>query len=404
MTPTRRRFLETVSATAVYVSIPSPSRRRSVDDPLGVRRDFPVVDEGVYLDGAYITPSPRQAISAVRTFIEAKARTPVSLGRMLQETDAVRAKFARLINASQAETGMLFATSDGENIVARALDLGPGDNVVVDDLHYETTYLLYQHLAESRGLEVRIVESDGGRASVDAFAQQVASRTRMVSVAWVSHRNGYRHDLRGLAELAHAHGAYLYSDAIQGIGAVDLDVRDVGIDFLTAGTYKWLLGGFGVAPFYVREGLLDLVQPDRFGSLQVAEELGDHQYTIHEDGRKYGYATLSFGAVYQLGAALDYLLAVGVPNIERHTVGLAHRLRDGLAAQGYEVWTPEANRSPIVAFDHGRDISGVRSGLEAAGVKVSLKEQDAQIRAGVALFNNTDDIDALLAVTGSWAE
>jgi len=399
---TRREFIGSVSAAAAVTGLRPEMMVLPAADPLGVRGDFPVVQEGIYLDSAYITPSPRQAVEAAQTFAEAKARRPVSLGGMLEETDAVRRKFAQLVGATEPEIGVLFATSDGENIVARALDLGPGDNVVIDDLHYETTYILYQHLADTRGLEVRIVPSHGGVASAQDFAAHVDGNTRLVSVAWVSHQNGYHHDLSALAELAHAHGAYLYADAIQGIGMLDLDVKSVGIDFFTAGTYKWLLGGFGVAPFFIREELLDLVEVDRFGSLQTAEELGGHRFRLHEDAKKYGYATMAFGAVFQLGGALDYLLRVGVPNIERHTVGLAHRLQDGLTAQGYDVWTPAGNRSAIVTFEHGRDIEMVRSTLLDAGVQVSFKEGGVKLRVGVALFNVSEEIDRLLEVTGEW--
>lgn len=400
---TRRQFVTRVSAAAAAAGVRPEELLAAVDDPLGVRRDFPVVDEGTYLDSAYITPSPRQAVNAAKEFAETKARGPVSLGRMLQETNDVRSLFAELVGAKQTEIGVLYATSDGENVVANALDLGRGDNVVVDDLHYETTYLLYQHLAETKGLDVRIVPSSGGAASAEAFAEYVDERTRLISVAWVSHQNGYRHDLAALAELAHAHGAYLYADAIQGVGMLELDVRAVGIDFFAAGTYKWLLGGYGVAPFYVREELLEQIRPDRLGSLSIADDLGDHRFSVHEDAKKYGYATMAFGAVYQLKSAIEYLLQVGVPNIERHTVSLAHRLRGGLTDQGYEVWTPADNPSSIVTFDHGHDVERVRRSLEDANVRVSLKEDGAQLRMGIALFNNTDDIDRLLEVTGSWA-
>jgi len=142
---------------------------------------------------------------------------------------------------------------------------------------------------------------------------------------------------------------------------------------------------------------------DRLGSLSVADDLGEHHYSVHEDTKKYGYATMAFGAVFQLRAGLDYLLKVGVPNIERHTVSLAHRLRDGLTDQGWEVWTPANNRSAIVTFEHGRDIDMVRLTLGDAGIRVSYKEGGLQLRMGVALFNNSDDIDALLRVTGGWA-
>lgn len=411
MTLSRREFISGVSAAAALsgVSPASLSGVRPVvgiaskDDPLGVRSDFPVVEQSVYLDSAYITPSPLQAVEAAQAFAEAKARDPVSLGGMLQETNLMRQRFATLIGASEMEIGVLFATSDGENIVSRALDLKQGDNVVIDDLHYDTTYLLYQQLAEQRGLEVRIVNSEAGGAPVDAFAEHVDRQTRLISVAWVSHQNGFRHDLAGLADLAHSNGAYLYADAIQGIGALDVDVRSTGIDFFTAGTYKWLLGGYGVAPFYVREELLERIGTDRFGSLNISEELGQHRFRVYDDARKYGYATMGFGSVFQLRAALDYLLRVGVPNIEAHTVSLAQQLNTGLVGQGHDVWTPKDNRSPIVTFRHHRDITLVRSTLEEAGIRISFKAEGEELRAGIALFNNSDDIDKLLDVTGNWA-
>jgi selenocysteine lyase/cysteine desulfurase len=399
---TRREFLESMSAAAALSGIARTAVAQVDDDPLGVRDDFPVVREMTYLDSAYITPSPLQAIRAAQSFAEAKARNPVSLGDMLEEANEVRRKFAQLVGASEPEVGLLFATSEGENIVSRALDLGSGDNVVIDDLHYETTFVLYRHLVETRGIDLRIVKSREGVAPPEEFAKLVDDRTRLVSVAWVSHQNGYQHDLRALAQLAHSHGAYLYADAIQGVGMLSLDVKAVGIDFLTSGTYKWLLGGYGVAPFYVRQELLDTVELDRMGSLHIARDLGDHRYELYTDARKYGYATLAFGAVFQLRAALDYLLEVGVQNVERHTVALAQRLREGLVGQGYPVWTPAGNRSAIITFEHGLEVERVRAALEAANIKVSLKAQGVQIRAGVALFNNARDIERLLEVTGAW--
>ncbi|MDH3223606.1 MAG: aminotransferase class V-fold PLP-dependent enzyme, partial [Gemmatimonadota bacterium] len=250
----RRAFLGTVPAAAVANRggglLDLASHSPQVADPLGVRADFPVAEAETYLNGAYITPSPTPVVEAAGRFLAAKARDPVSLGEMLSQVDRVREGFARLIGAKAREVGTLYATSDGENVVTRALELGLGHNVVVDDLHYETTYLLYEELARTRGVELRIAESVEGAAPAERYEPLVDNNTRLVSVSWVSHQNGYRHDLKALATVAHDRGAYLYVDAIQGVGALELDVVEAGVDFLTAGTYKWLLGGFGVAPFF----------------------------------------------------------------------------------------------------------------------------------------------------------
>ncbi len=321
---------------------------------------------------------------------------------MLDQTASVREKFAKLINADLGEIGLLSTTSEGENIVTGALDLRAGDNVVIDNLHYDTTFVLYDHLARTLGIELRMVENVNGESPSDAFAQRMDDRTRLISVSWVSHQNGYRHDLKSLAELAHAHDAYLYVDAIQGVGTLDLDVRETGIDFLAAGGYKWLLAGYGVAPFFVRSELLDEISVDRIGWRHVKSSSASNEYELYEDARKFGYATPAFAAIYQLSAALDYVLGVGVNAIENYTVPLAIRVNQALREQGFSVLTPDQNESTIIAFEHGIDPSKAKQSLEDADIQVSFREEDSQIRVGVALFNNDEDVNRLLAVTRNW--
>ena len=226
-----------------------------------------------YLNSAYIAPIPLPVAEAARAFADRKTSKPIPLGEMLQKTDEVRGQFARLVGAEPDEIGFLFATSEGENIVAAALDLKAGDNVVIDELHYETSFVLYRHLEETRRIALRIVKHRDGASPSDDFAKAVDDRTRLVSVAWVSHQNGFRHDMRPIADLAHAHGALFYTDAVQALGMFPANVRAAGVDFMTSGTYKWLLGGFGVAPFFVRRELLDRIRVDRLGALHVEKEL-----------------------------------------------------------------------------------------------------------------------------------
>src|SRR6185503_11701948 len=133
---------------------------------------------------AYITPVPNQVAAAGRAFVESKATRPIPLGEMLKKTDQVRAQVANLIHADPDEVGFLFATSEGENIVANALDLKAGDNVVVDDLHYETEFVLYSHLRDTKGVEFRVVKHRDGRVDVKDFETVVDRRTRLLSVAW----------------------------------------------------------------------------------------------------------------------------------------------------------------------------------------------------------------------------
>lgn len=367
-------------------------------DPLGVRGDFPIVDNGrAFLNSAYIAPIPRQVVAASRAFFEAKATRPLEVGELLRKTEQVRRQFAGLINASPDEVGLLFSTAEGENVVANGLDLKAGDNVVIDELHYETEFILYRELQKTRGVELRVVRARGGAAGVAEFAPHVDRRTRLVSVAWISHLNGYRHDLKGLSDLAHAHGAMLYTDAIQGVGTLAMDVKAAGVDFLCAGSYKWMLAGFGVAPLYVRREVLDSIGIDRFGEMHASGPFPDGPFEIDRTARKFDYSSRAFGEVHALSAGLDYLDKVGVAKIEAHVTGLARRLQDGLAGQGHNLLTPMGNRSPIVAIQAPRPMPEMRAAFDAAGVDVTVR--GGRVRIAPALFNTEADIDRLLAAT-----
>jgi selenocysteine lyase/cysteine desulfurase len=400
---TRREFIGVASAATAVRPLMAQGPTTQGDDPLGVRADFDVVRQGLYLNSAYITPSPRPVAEAARAFAERKAARPIPLDEMLRKTDEVRGQFARLIGAEPEEIGFLFATSEGENIVSSALDLKPGDNVVVDELHYNTTFVLYRHLEATRGITLRIVKQRDGRVASEDFARVVDARTRLVSVAWVSHQNGFRHEMRPLADLAHAHGALFYADAVQALGMFPADVRRAGVDCLTCGTYKWLLGGFGVAPFFIRRELVDRIRVDRMGALHVEKELGDHRYEIYRTAKKFEYATLPFAEVYQLGAALTYLERIGVERIERHTVALARELREGLIALGFRLFTPPDNASSIVSLHLDRNAARAREVLEKAGIQVSYRERGTQLRVSPALFNTRAEIGRFLETAKAFA-
>src|SRR5579871_4334896 len=162
-----------------------PDERR---DPLGVREDFPVAAERVYLNSAYIAPVHRAVIAASQAHVEAKSRGALQVGGLIRSTDAVRAQFARMINATPEEIGLLFSTGDGENVIANGVGLKAGDNVVVDDLHYSTEFVLYRALEASRGIELRIVKNQNGAVTAADIEPHIDKRTRIVSVAWVSNQ------------------------------------------------------------------------------------------------------------------------------------------------------------------------------------------------------------------------
>lgn len=402
----RRGFVGASGIAALSSAASSAPARVDDSDPLGVRRDFPATRDCTYLNTAYIGLISQPVADAAREWTEARALRPYSVGQMLAKTNEARKLFAEMVGAGEDEIGFLFSTSEGENVIVNSLDFKPGDNVVFDDIAYPSTPVIYRTLEKRHGVDVRIVKNRKGAGTVEDFAKLVDERTRVISVAWVSNTSGHRHDMKALADLAHAHGAYLYADAVQFIGTAPVNVRATGVDFFTTGTYKWLMAGFGVAPFYVRRELLDRIQPENVGWM-VEKSLPNFSYQHYRTAKKFEYSSPAFGQMYELSAALAYLKRIGLDKIEAHSLTLTKQLRTGLADRGFQIFTPEDNRSPIVSFYTRKAPGEIQRVLDAERIKVSLQGNEAnenetgmmRIRVAPAFFNNGAEIKRFLEVS-----
>ena len=372
----------------------------TADDPLGVRKDFPALREFTFLNTAYTGLIPQAVVDAAREWTDTRARRTYTVGEMLAKADEVRRLYAMMFGAGEDEIAFLSSTTEGENIVVNSLDFKAGDNVVYDDLVYPSTPAIYQRLAATHGVDIRVVKSRNGAAPVEDFRKLVDGRTRLISVAWVNNNSGYRHDMKALAALAHSNGAYLYSDAVQFIGTEPVDLHAEGVDFCTSGTYKWLMAGFGVAAFYVRRELLVRINPSNVGWRSPS-----NQSTQPKSAKQFEYATLAFGDLYELGAALTYLRRVGLDAIEKRSQALVKRFRSGLVERSIPIATPDNNRSPIVSFYIPKPLAEAEKILAAERVKVSLQAvapnasgagPSTRVRVAIAFFNNEADVDRML--------
>jgi len=395
---TRRSFLKTTTAAGL-ASLPAARvlATPSSEDPLGIRGQFPVTNEMAYLNTASVGPLSRTAHNALAAYADEKMlhRNPAS--RRIAKASA-RAKFARLFGANEDEIAFLYSSSDGENIVVNAIDWKAGDNIVLDELHFATSFVLYRDLEKRSGVQLRIVPSNGGQARVEDFESMTDARTRLLSVAWVSNRNGFRYDLPSLSELAHAHGAYLYADGIQALGTFSTNLNDEGVDFACGNGYKWLFADFGCAPMYIRREHLEWMRPDRHGHGQVAEALPNHRFRLKTTAEKFEHANIAYGPITAMDAALDLLIEVGLDRIENHTTELAGQLFDGVKELGLNLFTPPGTQSSIVSFYHGLDSTTLARELTAAKVPVTFQEKGELLRSAVAMFNNQSDVDQLLGV------
>jgi len=367
---------------------------------------FPDV-AGTYLDAGSVHPFSVGARQALKRFIDSRAMDgsdpTYQFGPLRQ---SVLDRFAALINASPREVTYVQSTSAGEQMAVAALDLpARGGRIITDALHFFGSFHLYNEL-EKAGMEVVILPMREGRISMDDMEAAMNDRTRLVAVSAISTINGFQHDLKAVADLAHAHGAKVYVDAVHAIGAVPFDVKASGIDFMATASYKWLMADMGLGFAYVREDLIPELKRPQSGYQQLAA-FASHAYPYDTPGEKpfvtrarddatglFAMGTFSNTGVAHLDWSLDYLTAVGVENIQSYRQPIIDYARTELPRLGFEPMTPENSTGPLVAFamKDARALYGDK--LKAAGVQVTLAAN--RLRVSASVFNSKPDIDRLL--------
>lgn len=205
-----------------------------------LRAEFPLTKRMTYLDTAYHNILPSSVARAVETFCREELQGGGNPHSWDGGVEATREKFARLIGADRAEVAFVKNTADGINVVASALALRRGDNVVLNDLDHASNIYPWRNL-ERLGVEMRVVSNVGGRLPVPELLAAANARTRVIAISAVQYANGFRCDLAGLAEYCRPRRVYLVVDAIQAIGTLGFDVGALGIDMLACGGHKGLL-------------------------------------------------------------------------------------------------------------------------------------------------------------------
>jgi len=401
MSVDRRQFLLSAAALAASArsAVPEAAAPGSVFPP-SVRADFPVASNLTYLNSASIHPMSLPSSQALERHVAYRLRGPgegrADFGEEQQQD--LKRRFAQLIGATPNEIAFVQNTSDGENIVVMGMDLPHRrSNVVLDELHFETSLYMYKSL-EAKGLELRVVKHRNLANAISDMERAIDRNTRLVSMALVSNVNGYLHDAKAISDLAHTHGAYVFADMVQAAGAVPIDVRAMGIDFGSTATYKWLMGERGFGFLYVREDLQDTVVPTtRYGHRQITnfDRVGITWEPLPGAAR---YETGTFPNALALCSwtSLQYIERLGLVNIRAHARQLTDRLQNELPALGYPSVTPKGTETPIVAFEL-KDVAATGRKLRQAGIAATIIENEKRLRLSVSVFNTHEDIDRLLS-------
>jgi len=398
----RRQFLLSAAAVAASARPAAASQNGAAGSvlPASVRADFPVTQSQTYLNSAAIHPMSLPASRALDAHVAFRLHGAgggrADFGEEQQKD--LKQRFAQLIGARANEIAFVQNTSDGENIVVMGMDLARrGGNVVVDELHFETSLYMYKSL-EAKGVGLRVVKHRDWAIDIRDMERAVDRNTRLVSMALVSNVNGYLHDAKAISDLAHAHGAYVFADMVQAAGAVPIDVRAMGIDFGSTATYKWLMGERGFGFLYVREELQDGVVPTtRYGHRQITNfDRTGITWEPLPGAARYETGTFPNALAVCASTSLQYIERLGLANIRAHARQLTDRLQKELPSIGYPSVTPKGNETPIVAYQL-KDASATAKRLRDARIAATIIDNERRLRLSVSVFNTLEDIDKLLA-------
>jgi selenocysteine lyase/cysteine desulfurase len=368
--------------------------------PATIRADFPGAAVETYLNSAAIHPLGAFAVQAVEQTMAFRVRGagPGRADFGVEKQNHLKARFAAMIGARPTEIAFVSSTSDGENIVALGLDLpAKKGNVVLDELHFTSSLYLFKEL-EKKGVELRIIEHRNWAIDVKDMERAIDKDTRLVSMAMVSNVNGFMHDVKAVSEIAHARGAYVFADLIQAVGAVPVNVREMGIDFASTGTYKWLMGERGFGFLYVREDLQGSVLPTtRYGHRQVSNfNRAALTWDPVPGAAMYESGNIPILLAAAVSAGIDYVTMLGLDKIRAHAKALTDRLQTELPKLGYRSLTPHNTATPIVAFEL-TDPGATAKALQASRIAATIIANESRLRLSVSVFNNHEDVDRVIA-------
>jgi selenocysteine lyase/cysteine desulfurase len=366
-----------------------------------LRDHFPHLEHQTYLNHAAVSPVSRPVREAIDAHVAerhgAAPDAPIANFESFQSmAGEAKERAATVLGTDPGRVEFVPNTSAGLNVLARGLNWQEGDRVVVPDGAFPTNVYPFLNL-EDQGVAVDFVPTDEGAYTVEDVERTLRPETRLVSVSWVHFLSGFRADLEALGRLCNEHDIIFCVDAIQGLGALQIDVEGAGIDFLATGGHKWLMAEQGVGLLYCDEGLQDRLQPPT-GWLHGPvdwENLNNYDLTFHDDARRFRTGTLNSVGIVALHAALGLYLDAGPAWCEERVLDLSTTLAEKLAARDLPRYGTDdpAHASgivtvepdvPEVLFDH----------LKERGITGAVRNR--KLRFAPTYYNNEADLGTVL--------
>lgn len=379
------------------MSAPAPAY-----DLTAARAGVPMLDHTIPLNHCAQAPQTRATRAAAEAYLASWNEKGMDWETWIEEVEAARGAFARLIGAEPDEVAIFSSVSHATAALASTLDRlaerTGRRTIALTEAEFPTVAHVWKAL-EVRGTPLRWAPLEDGRVTPAAVESVLDRDVLLFSAAHAYYQNGSLMDLEHLVAAARAAGALTYVDAYQSLGALPLDVKALGVDILSCGSQKFLMGATGIAFLYVAREVAERLEPAVTGWFGREDPFAFDSHTLDwaPAARRFDTGTPPVLMAYIARAGLELLLDAGPEAIADWTRTLSGRLADGGRERGLELMGPAdpMDRASITAFrvDDGAE---VESAMRARGVLPSAR--GPAVRLAPHYFNTLDDMDRALDV------
>ncbi len=368
-------------------------------DIIKAREQFPYLMHGkIYFNHASTGPLCSPVLENIAKVLYEKSETNIDeylgLQVIIKET---KSDLGDLINASPDRIAFLDNTSNGINVLATGIKWKKGDRIVLNDLEFPANVYPFLNL-KKLGVEVDLVKSRNGIVTADNVIEMIKPETKLVSISQVQFLTGYRVDLEKIGKICKEKRIIFSVDAIQGLGAVRLDVVKDNIDFISAGSQKWLLGLQGLSFIYVSEKLQEKIEQDYVGWLSVdnAWDFLNYELKLKSSADRFQGGTLNSIGIYALNASLKFFKQFGFDEIEKLVTANSSYLIQKLEEIGIKLvlsGCDKKNIAGIVSFKHDNS----QKIFEALSQKkIHCAVRSGYVRFSPHFYNTKEEIDIVV--------
>jgi cysteine desulfurase/selenocysteine lyase len=370
-------------------------------NPSKYRKEFPFTNKVTFLNHASFGPLPQRSWNATQEYYKyLRLEKTEDIDKVsFRKLDEIRILLAKMIHAKPAEIGFAPNTSYGLNVAAWGLNLKPGDKILISDVEFPANVYPWVNLKQ-KGVNIKFIPSKNRNFDIDNFVKAIDRRTKVLSISFVQFFNGFKNDLKTIGKICKEKDIFFVVDGIQGIGSVDLDVKECKIDLLSCGGQKWLLSSLGTGFFYLSSQAKIKINPTFFSWLAVDwklkfSDLLKFDLPPFPSVRKFEMGTYPYSLIWTMYSSLQLFSEIGIKNIESHNLKLLDLLIEHLRRKDYQIKSSleSKHRSSILAFS-GRKTRSLYEELLKNKILVSFRE--GNIRVSPHFYNTEEEIGKLI--------